>query len=238
MSRITAKMTPMLSAERSRCPNCHRWVESTSAECPDCGQSLATRPGTGTRSGSALHTQPGRQVRNSVIILVFVLGAYAGAVYGIGAFVYYRSPEYKVQQEILKAEKIMGRDEGRAATPPQLYEAYEHYLNAVAIDPELISAYRRIEAIEWRYAERQVPVPSELKQRLNMASSRSQILKAQAHPGVLPVGPADRWDFQALSDIPVKAVKFGLFGASVIITAWVYLLLKRSFERAQRRMRR
>lgn len=155
--------------------------------------------------------------------LFIALSVYAVAVVTYVWVSTYRSPEYQAAEHYERAQELLGLDDGRSATRPQLEEAYGHLLEAARLMPRLKELHQRTEAMRWRFEERGWRLDADLTYRAEAVALLWRQAEDAAAP-ILVVGARDRgWAPEQLMAKPQRIFGLSLVGALAICLVWAYL---------------
>jgi hypothetical protein len=197
-------------------------------DCPECGAHVPESDDHHDKDIEFTKTDPGgprkaqRKSRFHVPWGLFILlGGYAAVSYTYIHFKDLDSPQYRAAMHLRSASQILGKDSGSSATNDQLLEAYNHLIESLILFPDDRWAHDQLEKVEWTLAVRGRKPPPELKRRADMLASAYQNIQA-GRTSVLPVGPRDIWDIDAVVDAPGRLVRYFTFGGLVIILLWSY----------------
>ena len=153
--------------------------------------------------------------------LFVVLGVYALAVYGYIWSNYWNSPEYKAALGYAKALMILGVDDGRRCSEPQLNEAFEATLEAARLMPDERQLVDHLESLRHRFEERKFKLKPDLV-KVEMMSANTMRIE-QERKAWLVVGSRDRgWAPDQLLRGPERAVLWSIPGGVFIIAFWAY----------------
>ncbi|MBI3182560.1 MAG: hypothetical protein HYZ28_10520 [Myxococcales bacterium] len=165
--------------------------------------------------------------------LLLALGVYATAVLWYIQHTYWSSPEYQAAVHLYRAQEILGVDGGRKAPRERMLEAYQHLLEAARLMPQVKELHELLERLNWRFEERKLGLPSELRLRAEAVAAVWQRIQRERQP-ILVVGVRDRgWAPDQLAEGPGRAFRWSLLGVLLIVVAWGYGRFneKRSRER-------
>jgi hypothetical protein len=154
--------------------------------------------------------------------LLIALGIYFLCVTAFTWWRYWSSPEYQAATHYAEAVEILGVDDGRKCAPDQLIEAYEHLLEAGRLMPDVKELHERAERLNWRFEERHIKQPIELRHRAE-ANANVWLANEQKRAPMLVVGVRDRgWAPDQLIDGPATVFKWSFLGVLVIVIIWAY----------------
>lgn len=171
-----------------------------------------------------LSTPPGPAPKFPVPWGLFVILA----LYGLGVLgfiwkTYWHSPEYKAAELSDRALLILGVDDGRKATPEQLREAFDDFLEAGRMLPEESQFAENLERLRNRFEERRIKLDPERIRRAEAVSELARRVQEQRAP-LLVIGARDRhWAPDQLIAGPTTIALWSIPGAVLIIGIWAYL---------------
>ena len=165
--------------------------------------------------------------------LFIVLGVYALGVLGYVWHTYWNSPEYKAAMSYARALRILGVDDGRKCSEPELTKAFELTLEAARLMPEERVLVDHLERLRHRFDERKFKLSSELIQRTEMMAANTRRI-AESRKSVLVIGTRDKgWAPDQLLEGPERAVMWSIPGAVLIIAFWAYTRFSSAAVRAK-----
>lgn len=154
--------------------------------------------------------------------LFVVLAVYALAVVGYIWKTYWESPEYQAAEHYAQALSLLGVDDGRKCTQPQLEAAFGHVLEAARLIPENKDLATHTERLRWRFDERGFKLNPDFARKAELVSKAAQRVEEERSPW-LAVGSRDRgWAPDQLLAGPERVVWWSSPGVVLIIAVWVY----------------
>ena len=152
--------------------------------------------------------------------MTFVVAAYLLFAAGVWYWAAYQSEPARIARALAAGEAVMGQDQGRSARTEALLEAADHYLEALAIDPNLATAHARLESIKWRLEERGERVPTDLQLRHAALAARSRF--GQPRIARLPVSAEERFGLKEKAAYVGEVLRWlGLGFIAILILALV-----------------
>lgn len=165
--------------------------------------------------------------------LLLALAAYYGLVTLYVNVQYWQSPGYLAAEHVVKADRLLGREDGRDANQEALTEAYDHYLEAARLMPQEAWLHKKLETLNWRFDGRGWEVPLELRRRADALGLVWQRI-ATAQKPIMAVGVRDRgWDPDSLLNGPGRAFAWSLVGAFGIVVIWAQVTFNAKRVRAR-----
>ncbi|MER2560392.1 MAG: hypothetical protein ABTQ32_06730 [Myxococcaceae bacterium] len=154
--------------------------------------------------------------------LFVVLAVYALAVFGYIWKTYWESPEYQAAEHYAQALSLLGVDDGRKCTQPQLEAAFGHVLEAARLIPENKDLATHTERLRWRFDERGFKLNPDFARKAELVSKAAQRVEEERSPW-LAVGSRDRgWAPDQLLAGPERVVWWSSPGVVLILAVWVY----------------
>jgi len=128
------------------------------------------------------------------------------------------SDSYKLNQLMIEVSQLVGSDQGRDKELPDLEAAATICLEALLINADFKPAHDDLEAIRWRYQERNEKFPEELARQQVMVSRRSTLGKETGGLfGAMPVTAEKRFGIKALrAQLWTRMVWIGLGGFAIL----------------------
>ncbi len=155
--------------------------------------------------------------------LFVVLGLYALSVVGFVYLRYWSSPRWMAARHVEEAMVLLGSDSGRTTPPAELVVAYEHLLEAARLQPRIWALHDELERLNWRFEERNLDQPQELRRRAEAVAVLFQREKLKEENALLLDTRSRGWDRRTLLAGPATAFLWSSIGAVLIIAVWLYL---------------
>lgn len=164
------------------------------------------------------------------IVVLLYCAASAGAL----SYLYHHSDDYRVRAALVAGDAILGSDGGQGASIPKLKTAARDYLEALSIDPDEKWAQQQLQAVRWRFQERNVSFPRQLSLEAAAVGARATKPDDSSILAQIPVTPANRYP-NALGAIE-RGIDYALAGLVVLLlwALWSFM----NHRRAQARIRR
>lgn len=168
--------------------------------------------------------------------LCLALGVYALLVLAFVSWRYWSSPEYQAAVHWEEAAELLGSDGGRGISREKLIEAYEHLLEAARLMPQVRTLHERLESLNWRFEERGLQQPEELRRRAEAVAAIWQRIQQEQAP-LLVVGMRDRgWAPSQLREGPGTVLAWSSVGVLALFVLWGYWLFNGKRQQEQKHL--